>query len=168
MKNEFIKDQLWNAAWRASTQRANIYLQNNNQETLKKFRKDIKKNVLEFIDDNIDVLSEEKLMHKIESLSKKYSIDGISFKIGHSQKLLNLMLKYYWCLGWLNYTPPHCPIDRMILVAAKVKINGRTPSWTKLRSIVEYKEMIEQIKFNEGVQCLSEWELNKYQKLIKK
>ena len=85
MKNEFIKDQLWNAAWRASTQRANVY-------------------------------------------SKKFSRNGISFKIGHSQKLLNLMLKYYWCLEWLKYTPPHCPIDRMILVAAKVKINGKTPS----------------------------------------
>ena len=59
-------------------------------------------------------------MIKIESLSKKYSIDGISFKIGHSQKLLNLMLKYYWCLGWLNYTPL-IAIDRMILVT-KLKL----------------------------------------------
>ena len=168
MKNEFIKDQLWNAAWRASIQRANVYSQNKNQDTLKQFRKDIKKDVLEFIDNNIDYLSEEKLMQKIESLSKKFSRDGISFKIGHSQKLLNLMLKYFWCLGWLKYTPPHCPVDRMILVAAKVKINGKTPSWTKLRSIVEYKDMIDQIKFNEGVQFLSEWELKEYQKIIKK
>ena len=43
MKNEFIKDQLWNAAWRASTQRANIYTQNKNQDTLKQFRKDFDK-----------------------------------------------------------------------------------------------------------------------------
>ena len=168
MKNEFIKDQLWNAAWRASTQRANIYSQNKNQDNLKQFRKDIKKNVLEFIDDNIYSLSEEKLMHKIESLSKKYSRDDISFKIGHSQNLINLMLKYYWCLEWLKYTPPHCPIDRMILVAAKVKINGKIPSWTKLSSIVEYKDIIKQIKFNEDVQCLSQWELKEYQKIIKK
>ena len=41
MKNEFIKDQLWNVL--EATQSINIYLQNNNQETLKKFEKILKK-----------------------------------------------------------------------------------------------------------------------------
>jgi hypothetical protein len=167
MKNKFIKDQLWNAAWRASTQRGNIYSQNKNKDTLKKFRKDLKKDVLEFIDKNIDCLLEKDLLEKMEDLSRKHSRNGISFKIGHSQKLLNLMLKYYWCLEWLKYIPPHCPIDRQILIAAKVKINGKIPAWTKLNSIVEYRDMIEQIKDNEDIQCLSEWELKEYQAITK-
>ena len=163
MKNKFIKDQLWNAAWRASTQRGNIYSQNKNKDTLKKFRKDIKKDVLEFIDKNRDCLSEKDLLDKIKELSDQHSKNGISFKIGHSQKLLNLMLKYYWCLEWLKYIPPHCPIDRMILEVSKVKIDGKTPAWTKLNSIVKYKSIIKQIKDNKDIQCLSEWELKEYQ-----
>ena len=80
MQNKFIKDQLWNAAWRASTQRGNIYSQNIDKDTLKKFRKDIKKDVLEFIDNNKDSLSEKALLDKIKELSDQHSKNGISFK----------------------------------------------------------------------------------------
>ena len=48
-KNEFIKDQLWNAAWRAATQRGNIYSGNIDKNDKNEFRKNIKKDVLNFI-----------------------------------------------------------------------------------------------------------------------
>ena len=164
-KDNFLKDQLWNAAWRAATQRANIYSGNINKD---EFRKLIKQDVLNFIENHKDSLSEDELINKIETLSKQFSYKGVDFKIGHSQKLINLMLKYYWCLGWLKYIPPHCPIDRMILDSANVKIEGKLPSWTQLNSINEYKEMINQINNKIANKSLSEWELNKYQSLISK
>ena len=160
-KDNFINDQLWNAAWRAATQRANIYSGNINKV---EFRKNIKNDILNFITNHKESLSEIELVNKIETLSKKFSCKGIDFKIGHSQKLINLMLKYYWCLGWLKYIPPHCPIDRIILKAAKVKCKGKTPSWTKLNSIDEYQEIIIKIRSNINFQELSEWELSVYQK----
>jgi len=163
-KDNFINDQLWNAAWRAATQRANIYSGNINKI---EFRNNIKNDVLNFITNHKEYLSEIELVNKIETLSKKFSCKGIDFKIGHSQKLLNLMLKYYWCLGWLKYIPPHCPVDRIILNAAKVKCKGKTPSWTKLNAIDEYKEIINKIRSNVNSKELSEWELMVYQKKLK-
>ena len=163
-KDNFINDQLWNAAWRAATQRANIYTGDIDKN---EFRKNIKKDVLNFIANHKGSLTEGELVNKIKNLSKEFSYKGFDFKIGHSQKLINLMLKYYWCLGRLEYIPPHCPIDRIILNAAKVKCKGKTPSWTKLNSIDEYKEIINKIRSNVNSKELSEWELMVYQKKLK-
>ena len=91
-KDNFINDQLWNAACRAATQRANIYTGDIDKN---EFRKNIKKDVLNFIANHKGSLTEGELVNKIKNLSKEFSYKGFDFKIGHSQKLINLMLKYY-------------------------------------------------------------------------
>ena len=48
------------------------------------------------------------------------------FRIGISQKLINVHLKYLWAAG-LCPEPPHCPIDRSI----------RDSSWARLRLDLE-------------------------------
>lgn len=174
LKNEFIFDQLWNAAWRASTQRANIYPKDFNESKKKKFRKKIKSPLIEFLEEvknKNKLLDEKELINQIKGLTDFAKNEGSLFKIGHSQKLINLMLKYYWCLGWIE-EPPHCPIDRMILVEANKKganikdKSGKLPSWTKLDNIKEYESYINQIKSTFGKQ-LSSWELKEYQKILK-
>lgn len=60
------------------------------------------------------------------------------FRIGISQKIINLFLKYLWCSGWVKQ-PFHCPFDSII----KGKLIGSDASiqlcdWTKMNSIEEY------------------------------
>lgn len=88
----------------------------------------------------------------IDVLSKKF---GFSF--GVAQKLLNLYLKYLWCMGEIKI-PPHCPVDSQIL--KQVKINN--PPWSKM-SERDYKNAIDKIEKeskNKGFENMAEWELN--------
>lgn len=59
--------------------------------------------------------------------------------IGTAQKLLNLVLKYYWCSCWIE-EPPHFPVDRIIQKSLPVK-SRRT--WTKIYSIEDYMTVID-------------------------
>ncbi len=77
-------------------------------------------------------------------------------RIGTVQKALNLYLKSLWCLGLLP-TPPHCPLDGIVLQRVKIKGN-----WTELDCIETYKTWIDQVKLHSearGFRNISEWEL---------
>ena len=58
------------------------------------------------------------------------------FRIGPAQKLLNYMLKLFWCNRWIA-EPPHCPADYSILQAAKPRTKSR---WTQWEAVSEYEE----------------------------
>lgn len=82
---------------------------------------------------------------------------GVTF--GVAQKLLNLYLKYLWCLGEID-TPPHCPVDSRILVTVGLP-NVR---WSKMDKGV-YKNIIARIKEvadESGFANMSEWELETF------
>lgn len=64
------------------------------------------------------------------------------YKYGIAQKLLNLTLKYHWCMGIIP-APPHCPVDRIII--SKTKYSGLV-NWTRITSRHEYQAVIEEIK----------------------
>jgi hypothetical protein len=79
------------------------------------------------------------------------------FRIGIAQKALNLYLKFLWCLDRSRPTPPHCPIDRIVLTDA-----GIDESWTKLDSIEIYSQWassISDIARRSGFETLQDWEL---------
>jgi hypothetical protein len=165
-KKVFLKYQLLDAAWTASTSRGNIYLPGISSDEKKEFRKQVEDRVLSFLDGHMELLSVKELESEIEDLSKSFSDRYmVNFRIGQSQKILNLMLKYYWVLGWIHYIPPHCPIDRIILKAGKAKINGKLPIWTKMNRIEDYRNCLAAIKKNKNVKCLSSWELETYNKV---
>jgi hypothetical protein len=93
------------------------------------------------------------------ALSQTYGhmLAGGHLRIGAVQKALNLYLKFRWCLDERWATPPHCPIDRIVLCAA-----GISGSWTQLDSIAEYEAWIARLRVcAQAVGCdnLSEWEL---------
>lgn len=60
------------------------------------------------------------------------------FRIGISQKLLNLYLKYQWVLGWIP-EPPHCPFDANVI--GKLQLANRI-NWTELDSSEDYLVLV--------------------------
>jgi hypothetical protein len=78
------------------------------------------------------------------------------FRIGIAQKVLNLYLKYLWCLGDIP-APPHCPLDRRIIDKLCLKEKDRRDyDWTKIESIAKYKRLIEKCREAAGGTCLAE------------
>ena len=120
-----------------------------------------KKTIFKIIDDfgTKEKITEDLLIQKISYLVKKFNSNNFRFNIGHSQKLINILLKYYWCLGWLKNEPPHCPLDRIVLSKAQIKTEGKTPSWTKMDSIEDYKKYIKEIKKIADPKSIAIWEL---------
>jgi hypothetical protein len=82
------------------------------------------------------------------------------YKFGVAQKLLNLLLKYLWCLGHIP-EPPHCPVDRIIL--GRTHLKGKV-NWTQLVSAGAYKDAIAAIKTAAQRERLSiaKWELREF------
>jgi hypothetical protein len=70
-------------------------------------------------------------------------------RFGISQKAFNLFLKYLWKLGKAG-TPPHCPIDHVVLSAV-----GIDASWTQCDSDEQYMCWINKIR---KLLTLAEWE----------
>ena len=82
------------------------------------------------------------------------------YKIGVAQKLLNLQLKYLWCLG-LAAEPPHCPIDRVVIGKSSLR---NQVAWTQITDIDEYRRVILALKAlaDQVGQSLASWELHTY------
>ena len=163
-RNEFLKNEFWLLSWSGASQRANIFPKDLSEKDRKLFRDNVKKIVFKLFDvfRLIDNLFESELNDHISQLVEKHNTVKTNFNIGHSQKLINLMLKYYWCAGWLRFEPPHCPIDRIILSKAKIKVESKTPSWTKIKNISEYENYIGLLKNVAYPLSLARWELKTF------
>jgi hypothetical protein len=89
------------------------------------------------------------------------------YKIGIAQKLLNLYLKYLWCLNQIP-KPPHCPVDKIIIDKCKPArgVKGRLKKWTKITLMSEYDEIIEVIRddADKADMSIAEWELSVYER----
>ena len=82
---------------------------------------------------------------------------GGRLRIGTTQKALNLLLKTMWCLETEWPTPPHCPVDRIVLESAGIYGN-----WTQLNSIGTYRDWISRIREYakiQGFESIAEWEV---------
>jgi hypothetical protein len=80
------------------------------------------------------------------------------FRIGVSQKLVNLYLKYLW-VARLCPEPLHCPIDGRIR-----DIAGIGYDWTISDSVDEYRTAISQLKDLAGESGLAVWELENFRR----
>ena len=67
--------------------------------------------------DNIRALRDILTGHFREFLHER------KYRFGRAHKLLNLYLKYLWCLGRID-TPPHCTFDHNIIQSSKKKLGG--------------------------------------------
>jgi|SRR5690554_403525 len=163
----FINKEIWILTFGGAFQRANIYASNVSEKQRNVFRAALSKYVEEIVFPQYKkAVNEESHINnikKIISFSKGYESRVLSnnqLKFGVAQKILNLYLKYQWCLGNIQ-PPPHFPIDRIIQQKLKFKpiIN-----WTSMKSEEEYKSIIECARKDaeeKGV-SLAEWELEEF------
>ncbi|HUT83881.1 MAG TPA: hypothetical protein VMX95_04455 [Thermodesulfobacteriota bacterium] len=168
-KQQFITNELWILAWAGSVQRAKLYKEDvdSTSKEVNKFREDVIGFVrMNLIPQYIEGCTEEQHYRNIDDLiSHANMVDpGIlnesGYKYGVAQKLLNLALKYYWCLGLIK-EPPHCPVDRIVI--SKTKHNGKI-NWTQITERLQYQKVIEEIKVlaNRNQLSIPLWELRVY------
>lgn len=161
----FILDEIWTMAWAASVQRANLYVQGSKQTQT--FRLKIKGFVVDHLLPHYETACSEPqhytniagLMDFGSRAVPEILRDG-NYRYGVAQKLLNLALKYYWCLGYIP-APPHCPVDRIVI--EKTALRGRV-NWTEIQNETQYREVIEAIRRIAGDDGLAKWELLNYRR----
>lgn len=167
-QKKFVIRELWLLAWAASVQRAKLYKAKDDSYAFSKEINQFRDNVIGFITQNIipgycNGCSEEQHYKNIDELIAYANrvnpgiLSKSGYKYGVAQKLLNLALKYYWCMGLIK-EPPHCPIDRIVINKTKYrnKIN-----WTQITERSQYQRVIEDIKVIADKERLSVamWEL---------
>lgn len=155
MKKTFINNEIWILTFGGAFQRANVYTQNYPEKTRTAFRKALREEVEKIVKDyySVQVSEKEHIKHikSIVSFSEQLKIEGeiIPINFGVAQKMLNLYLKYLWCLGELNHIPPHFPVDRVIQeelnkVARKHNIAPQViKPWTQFKDASNYGAVIE-------------------------
>lgn len=158
----FLKTEIWMLTFGGSFQRNKVYAEKVSEKQREVFRKELRsyfeKEILPAYNKAVEHYEHCAMIEKIVTDSSKYksvlSIEKLS--VGTAQKLLNLVLKYYWCLGWVP-EPSHFPVDSRIQTCLPVK---NRMSWTKITSLDEYQTIIhcakEQLKEGE---TLARWEL---------
>lgn len=133
-------------------------------EFRRKFAELLDENALRQQGNRDETLHVEAIEDIAAELSKEFgpNLKDNRLRIGTAQKAYNLHLKTIWCLDPDQSIPIHCPVDRIVLEAAGVKVNGQTPAWTKLDSIANYREWIQEIRLaaeQTGVANIAIWEL---------
>lgn len=173
-KDEFLLAELMQFTISASFQTRNkdfpIYnYENLDLNSAKYLRNDIKDFLIRYMI-NYESIDENDHIAKIKELSdiisRKHSkiLNNGRFRIGISQKIINLFLKYMWTIGKIDM-PFHCPIDNII----KTKVlkglkNIKLKDWTEFDTIKDYLKYIEIIRMKsiETNKTIAEWELDNW------
>jgi hypothetical protein len=169
-QTEYLIRELWILAWNASVQHAGLYKNGawqNQRDAIDIFRN----RVITFIKTKLlpqytAVVPEQQHCSNIKDLiiyanSVETDLLGVNgYKYGVAQKVLNLSLKYYWCLGQI-LEPPHCPVDKIVI--DKTIYRGKV-NWTQIVTEEEYLKVISSIRSladREG-SSIARWELDNY------
>jgi hypothetical protein len=168
-RNEFILYEVWMLSTFGAFQRANIYKKGVTEIERKEFRGKLRK----FIEDKLieqylnDVTETNHVLNIIALSNYTNDFNSIlkngQINIGVCQKLLNLYLKYLWCLDKIK-TPPHFPIDSII--QKELNVLNPTP-WTKMTTIEEYLRVIQVAKDllpNKPYSSIAELELHLFKR----
>lgn len=171
-KIRYLERELWILAWNASVQHAAIY-KNGAWQTQRDQIDTFKSKVISYIRGSVipryrDEVTESSHCENIRCLIDYVKVadtgvlGGDGYKYGIAQKLLNLSLKYYWCLG-LIAEPPHCPVDKIII--DKTEFRGKV-NWTQMLAEKEYIDIISAIRvLAKKENCsIAQWELNNYER----
>ena len=168
MKKEFILNEIWMLTIGASFQRANVYMTNCTKSDKIKFRNYLKEFIANlsklYLHEPISEDQHVENIYQILEYSKTYKtiLTNGELNFGVCQKLLNLYLKYLWCLDYMKANPPHFPVDRII--QTKLKIMNPYP-WTRMVDEGEYMKVIRTAKEclkTHNIDNLAELELHLY------
>ncbi len=166
-KTIFLLNEIWMLTFGGAFLRAYVYQPNQ----LEKSRSDFRKSIRSFVEKELqpqylELVSEEQHILNIISLVKytecqEEILTVGRIKFGVAQKIINLYLKYLWCLGFIP-EPPHFPVDRIIQEKIKYK---PLLAWTKIDSEEDYMCIINFAKSKlEENQSLAEYELYNFQR----
>lgn len=163
-KLEYLVRELWILAWNASVQRADVYGGGvkSGSEEVRPFRENLisylcSEVIPKYRDHAVNDLEHYQNLDEFVAYANSVGrqvLGQFGYKYGVAQKLLNLALKYYWCLGLVT-EPPHCPVDRIVID----KTTYRGANWTEIRQRSEYQAIIEDIKRRAVPQSAALWEL---------
>jgi hypothetical protein len=164
-KQDYLVKELWILAWNASVQRARVY--RNGIEPGSESTRLFRKNLVDYLSSQVipmyskESVKEEQHYRQLDDLVTYANSVGenvlgpAGYKYGVAQKLLNLGLKYYWCLDAIP-EPPHCPVDRIVID----KTFYRGTNWTEIEQRSKYEAIIEDIRRLAGTQSIAMWELS--------
>lgn len=168
---QYILSELWILAWGASVQHASLYKNGawkNSRENINKFKikviKHLKDKIIPQYKEKVEELRHceniENLINHANNVGKGILGEN-RYKYGVAQKLLNLALKYYWCLGEIK-EPPHCPVDKIVIG----QTSFRKVNWTKILTRKEYLKIISSIRDLAAKEncSIAQWELNNYKR----
>jgi len=163
-KASFIDYEIWIMSFGGGFQRANVYARNIDEGEKPKFRALIREKVNAIVSDKYcksTVLSNEHLNVLVEIkewIDSRFSsiLRNGEIKFGVVQKLINLYLKYQWCMD-LAARPPHCPFDRIIIEKLKLE---NPPNWTEINDIDIYNKLVEKATEVAEPRSIAEWELD--------
>jgi len=153
MKSKFIINELWNLSVAGALQRANIYTPNAVENTKNKFKSDLKNYLEQLVQaqyfKEVDENSHVANIQALSAYTEKYGtlLRNGKINFGVSQKILNLFLKYIWCLKLIP-TPPHFPVDRNVQAELNKKASSsglpqkKIKSWTQFKDETDYLEII--------------------------
>lgn len=158
----FLKSQLWKSTIKAAFSRAGkIYPPGTGEKEKNRFRMELFEFISVLIKNDYEYKtpSDQQHLNNISNVMDFATGFGfVTLGFGHAQKVLNLYLKYLWCMGEITL-PPHFPVDRIIQKKMKVKTIS---NWTKWESSVEYLKVIKHAKAQsqqKGFQSIAEYEL---------
>jgi hypothetical protein len=172
----FLKNQFWSLTIQAAFSRANVYNSDINKQNFatEKQKASFKLSMYKYINDELIPKLENSnnlelsVFNAIEELQKWSAnqfgsilkLETLSF--GVCQKILNLYLKYLWCAGFINFTPPLFPLDRLIQEKTIKKV---LTNWTTFNDgIKKYSEIMNEIHKDNNK---AEWELTEYNNILK-
>lgn len=161
-KQNFLIEEIWLLTFGGAFQHTGIYNPKTKEKERTYFRNMLKGYIEKIVlKEYKQPVSDEEHIENIIGISNYTA----SFKevlkapinVGISQKLLNLALKYYWCLGIIP-EPPHCPVDRII---QQRLYKQPLVNWTQLECVDTYMQIIKDIrrKAKDSQQSIAQWEL---------
>jgi len=162
-KKEFLNNEILSSSIFAGLTRNRIYKQKIDENDRIKFKNNLKHKLKEYGRGYKTKISDTEHIENIKRFSDGISaefgkiLNGNRFRIGTSQKLLNLYLKYLWILGWIS-EPPHCPFDSIIIAELGL---GAEIKFTKFDSEEDYNSLVTAAakKAKDAKLSIAQWEL---------
>lgn len=170
MKKQFLHNEIWTLTFGAGFQRANVY----KKECSDKQKSEFKTSLRNYIQTEIyptylkTGISDDEHIQNIYALSKHSEqfasiLQNGRINFGVSQKLLNLYLKYRWCMEDIP-APPHFPVDR------RIQENIRYPhisAWTKFNDHEKYMKIINYVReININHETIADFELDHFERRV--
>jgi hypothetical protein len=171
MKKQFLHNEIWTLTFGAGFQRANVYTEGCSDKQKSEFKTSLRNFIQNEVYPSYEKggISDEDHIQNIYTVSKHSEQFGKILRNGRinfgvSQKLLNLYLKYRWCMEYIP-TPPHFPVDR------RIQENIRYPhitAWTKYTDHEKYMKIINYLRgINTNHKTIADFELDHFERRVK-